>query len=270
MSKTLSLSIVIPAYNEEGYLKDCLDSIAAQSVLPLEVIVVDNSSRDKTAQIALSYPFVKLIEEPKQGIVFARSRGFNAAKGNFIGRIDGDSRLSSKWVEQALKFFGEHEDVAACGGDFYFYDFPFKRVGRFFFRLLYYQVQSWLAGSNIMLGANMVVRRQAWQKAAPLCHADADIAEDVDLSINLARAGFQVGRPIKLLVKASMLRHNYHPLHILNYLLRWPKTYARNHKPLSTTVSIVVMLIIVVAAFVLFPVFLIAGSHRPHRSSKSD
>lgn len=265
MTKTLSLSIVIPACNEEGYLKDCLDSIAAQTVAPLEVIVVDNNSRDQTAQIARSYPFVKLIEEPKQGIVFARNRGFKAVKSDLIGRIDADSRLSSNWIEQALQFFGNHQDVAACGGDFYFYDFPFKRVGYFFFNLIYYRLQAWLAGSNIMLGANMVVRRQAWQKAARLCHEANDIAEDIDLSINLNRAGYQVGRPINLMVKASMLRHNYNPTHIIKYLRRWPKTYARNHKPLAVATSSFTALIIIITSFILFPIFLIAGSHRPHR-----
>ncbi|HCM52043.1 TPA: hypothetical protein DIS56_02835 [Candidatus Saccharibacteria bacterium] len=264
MSKTLSLSIVIPACNEEGYLKACLESIAAQKVAPSQVIVVDNNSSDKTSQIALSYPFVKLIREPKQGIVYARNRGFNAATTDLIGRIDADTRLSANWVEQALNFFTDHSEVAACGGDLYFYDFPLKRVGHFFFNLIYYDIQSLLAGTNIMLGANMVIRRRAWLQVAGLCHEDSDIAEDIDLSLNLGRAGLRVGRPIKLMVEASMLRHQFSPLNIIKYLSRWPKTYARNQKPMAAALCYLIKIVIAAAAFVLYPVFLAAVRKRAY------
>ena len=53
----LTLSIVIPVFNEQRYIKACLDSIAAQTVKPDEVIVVDNNSTDKTVQIAKKYKF---------------------------------------------------------------------------------------------------------------------------------------------------------------------------------------------------------------------
>jgi len=56
-----NISIIIPAYNEERYLGRCLDAIAAQSVRPYEVIVVDNNSSDDTAKVAQRYPFVTLL-----------------------------------------------------------------------------------------------------------------------------------------------------------------------------------------------------------------
>src|SRR5581483_7315847 len=99
LNKTLTLTIVIPVFNEEDHIAACLSAIAAQTAAPDEVIVVDNNSSDKTPQIAASYPFVRLIKARKQGVLFARNKGFDAAKSDIIGRIDADSLLPSRWVE---------------------------------------------------------------------------------------------------------------------------------------------------------------------------
>ena len=123
-----SLAIVIPAYNEENHLKVCLESLAAQTVTPDEVIVVDNNSTDRTREIVQDYPFVRLLSEKRQGIVYARNRGFNAVKSRFIGRIDSDTILPSNWVERVRDFYSEktYQKHALTGGG-YFYNVRFSR-----------------------------------------------------------------------------------------------------------------------------------------------
>src|SRR5688572_3020117 len=96
---TPTVSIVIPAYNEENHLRLCLEAVARQTVKPLEVIVVDNNSTDATAAIARSFPFVTLLSEKRQGPQPARDRGYNAAHGEIIGRLDADSIVALDWVE---------------------------------------------------------------------------------------------------------------------------------------------------------------------------
>ena len=98
------VSIVIPAYNEERYLPACLDAIAAQTIKPFEVIVVDNNSSDSTAKIAAQYPFVRVVNEPRRGIGFARNAGFNAAAGDIIGRIDADTHVPASWVAKVQDY----------------------------------------------------------------------------------------------------------------------------------------------------------------------
>src|SRR5258708_13450803 len=93
-NKALTLSLVIPAYNEERYLKACLEAVAQQTISPIEVIVVDNNSTDKTADIAQSYNFVRLVSEKKQGRGHARNKGFDLAIGDNIGRVEFDTVLS--------------------------------------------------------------------------------------------------------------------------------------------------------------------------------
>jgi len=97
------ISIVIPVYNEESQLAACRDAISQQKESPFEVIVVDNNSTDSTVRVALSFPFVTLIREPRQGVMHARTTGFDAARGDIIGRIDADTILPPDWTESVLE-----------------------------------------------------------------------------------------------------------------------------------------------------------------------
>ena len=130
MKKPLTLSLIIPAYNEEHHLKDCLDSIAKQTVMPDEVLVIDNNSTDKTVAIAKKYPFVRVIHEPKQGVIHVRNTGFDAATGDIIGRTDADNLLTENWVKRVKEIFAD-ENVDAATGPMYFYDMPLKEDNAF-------------------------------------------------------------------------------------------------------------------------------------------
>src|SRR5487761_1699776 len=94
----MKISIVIPVYNEADNLSACLDAISNLEVMPYEVIVVDNNSTDNTVAIANLYDFVTVAHESRQGVVHARTKGFNLAKGDIIARIDADSVLPYDWT----------------------------------------------------------------------------------------------------------------------------------------------------------------------------
>src|SRR4051812_9489646 len=95
----MKISIVIPVYNEAQNLDACLRAIARQTTAAYEVIVVDNNSTDGSLAVAQTFPFVTVITERRQGIVHARDRGYNAARGDIIARIDADSLLPKDWLE---------------------------------------------------------------------------------------------------------------------------------------------------------------------------
>ena len=97
--KPLTLSIIIPAYNEERHLPDCLDAIAKQTVAPYEVIVVNNNSTDRTLEIAEEYDFVKVVKQKEQGLIASRNYGFDKASGELIARLDADSIIDRNWVK---------------------------------------------------------------------------------------------------------------------------------------------------------------------------
>jgi glycosyltransferase involved in cell wall biosynthesis len=187
MTKSLTLSIVIPIYNEERYLKACLDSIASQILPPDEVIVVDNNSTDKSLEIAKRYKFVKIMHEPRQHQVYAQVTGFNAAKGDIIGRIDADSVLPNTWVETAISAFTDPKTVAITGPPIP-YDVPLKWLAITVFRT-YIFIAGAIAGHSLLWGANCAIRKSAWGNIKDQVLMRNDIWEDYDMSFCLRKVG---------------------------------------------------------------------------------
>jgi glycosyltransferase involved in cell wall biosynthesis len=181
-NKKLTLSIVIPVFNEEDYLSDCLDSIAAQSEVPDEVIVVDNNCTDASTEIAGKYPFVKIIKETKQHQAFAQKTGFNLAGGEILGRIDADTVLPENWVKAVKQHFADDPDLQAVTGTPWPYDVFSKRLSAAIF-MFYHNLASWLAGRQMIWGANAAIRASAWRGIKDKVLQRADIWEDYDLSL---------------------------------------------------------------------------------------
>jgi hypothetical protein len=82
---TPTISLVIPAYNEEAYLPACLEAVMRNvGDQAMEIIVIDNNSTDGTRQVVERYPRVTYVFEPQKGITRARQRGFQAASGDIM------------------------------------------------------------------------------------------------------------------------------------------------------------------------------------------
>lgn len=97
----LEISVVIPAHNREQTLGYCVDSVIAQTYQPIEILVVDDCSSDRTAEIAISYadPRVKVLRLPcKSGAQAARNAGIRAARGEWIAFLDSDD----EWLPEKL------------------------------------------------------------------------------------------------------------------------------------------------------------------------
>ncbi|MGB5136644.1 MAG: glycosyltransferase [Prochlorococcaceae cyanobacterium] len=88
------VSVIVPAFNVEPYLVQCLDSLILQDINRIEVIVVNDGSTDDSGQIAMryaeSYPWVRLINQENRGLSEARNVGMEYAKGEYVGFVDGD------------------------------------------------------------------------------------------------------------------------------------------------------------------------------------
>jgi glycosyltransferase involved in cell wall biosynthesis len=182
-----NVSIVIPAYNEEGQLALCLEAIARQTVKPFEVIVVDNNSTDGTVAIASRYPFVKVLHEERQGPVYARDHGFNAARGEIIGRLDGDSVIAPDWVETLQEIFADPSIKAVSGRIFYRYIGLPRVVAAIDHQVRLYMTRKMgPLGEQFLYGSNMALRRSAWAAVhSQVCHKRY-MHEDIDLAAHLA------------------------------------------------------------------------------------
>jgi len=121
MIKNPELSVIIPAYNEENYILPCLHSVATQdfSKEKYEVIVVDNNSKDKTAKIVKeNFPQIRIVNEKKQGVVFARIKGIKESRGKIIVFIDADGIAPKDWLKKIYKTYRKNKNIAGIGGGY--------------------------------------------------------------------------------------------------------------------------------------------------------
>jgi len=224
----MKISIVIPVYNEGEALEACLEAISRQVLQPFEVIVVDNNSTDDTAFVARSYPFVTLLAEPRQGVSHARNRGFNAATGDIIGRIDADTILPEDWTATLAGIFID-KSISAVSGSAHYYDFALAGVADRFDGYFRNYLALKLKQDNFLWGANMGVRRSAWRQIRRHLCSQRYMHEDFDLGIHLQEHGYRVAYSAELRAGVSSRRIDTGWLDYLRYTLRSPQTYARHN-----------------------------------------
>lgn len=101
MSSSVSVSVVIPCYNGERFIADAVRSALTQTVLPLEIIVIDDGSTDGTVEAVRSIdsPIVSVVSQTNQGESAARNHGISLAKGDWVGFLDADDI----WVPEKLE-----------------------------------------------------------------------------------------------------------------------------------------------------------------------
>jgi len=110
-AEKIQISIVVCTYNRSQLLRLCLESLINQSLdkEQYEIIVVNNNCSDGTSRVLKEfmarYPNILMVEERKQGISYARNRGYKEARGEFVAYIDDDARADGDWVRRILDAF---------------------------------------------------------------------------------------------------------------------------------------------------------------------
>lgn len=179
-------SVVIPCYNGAEYLRAALDSVAAQTIQPLEVIVVDDGSTDNSVAVAREWnPSVRIVPQKNSGPSVARNRGIDEARGDWIAFLDADDLWKPEKLERQLAVIAPdvvavHSYWYAFGAREFFYDFgasqgssPTYTVEQFVRRKLPLNM------SNIMVRRSLAARFPTW----------TSFAEDTLYFIELSRLG---------------------------------------------------------------------------------
>ena len=121
----MKFSVVIPAYNVEAYLDECLGSVVAQSFGDWEAIVVDDGSTDGSAALAETWARkdnrFRILKQTNQGLSSARNAGMHLAQGEYLLFLDGDDWLEPHAL-QILADAAQDEDVLCFGGRRFFQD----------------------------------------------------------------------------------------------------------------------------------------------------
>jgi len=223
----MNISIIIPVYNEASQLDACLRAIALQTVAPLEVIVVDNNSTDNSVAVAESYSFVRLLHESKQGVVHARTRGFNAARGDILGRIDADTIMPDDWVATLKEIFS-NKNVDATSGIAGYYNLAAAGIFNAGDLRMRRYLAKYLKNTMYLWGANMAVRKTAWNLICnEVCYKNG-IHEDYDIALHLQKHGGVVTFDERLKVAVSSRRIDVGCLEFLRYTMTSSRTYSQH------------------------------------------
>ena len=203
----------------------CLNSIAAQTIMPFEVIVVDNNCTDDTMMIVKNFSFVTVISEATQGILHARNKGFNSAKGHIIGRIDADTVLPISWVYDVTDFYSSgNNDSSALTGGGYFYNIRIPKFNGWLQGQFAFRTNRFIVGYYILWGSNMAIPATMWLVVkASLCKRD-DIHEDMDLAIHCHKSGYKITYHESLRVGVKLKRVWEDRFEQRKHLARWPRT----------------------------------------------
>ena len=100
----VKVSVIVPAYNVEGYINDCLESLVNQTLKEIEIIVVNDGSTDRTSEIISKFSAkdsrMKIINQENQGLSAARNNGMQQATGEYIGFVDSDDYIDLDFYEK--------------------------------------------------------------------------------------------------------------------------------------------------------------------------
>lgn len=235
----MDVTLIIPAHNEEGFIGACLDSVEQHARgFFKEVIVVDNASTDKTADVARARG-ARVIREEKKGLTRARQAGFEAATGEWVACIDADCRLSPTWVEVARRYLAAYEDAVSLSGPVRYYDGP--RILR-----LVIVLAEWVAlpltsymTRYLIIGGNFIAKRVAIEQVGGFDRSIAFFGEDADIARRLEKIG-RVAFHMDFYVLTSMRRFQSDGFlrtvtnYVLNYL--WHVFFKRSYTTVYTDV----------------------------------
>src|SRR5262245_32253692 len=184
------LTAIVCAYNEERLLPAALYSLLSQTRVPDEILVVNNSSTDETSEGALRVPGVRVVDEPRKGLLWARAAGRRAACGDILFYMDADCRAPLRLLERVERRFRRSPSTVAVTGPYRFYDWDW--IGVAGARMYDYTLAPLaqvlahhvLGIGAVLYGGNFAVRASALDEIGGFDTSDA-----------LHRGGSNSGRP---------------------------------------------------------------------------
>ncbi len=194
----MHLAFVIPAYNEQSLIGTCIESVLAEikrsGRKDIDIVVVNNNSTDRTAEVAGAYPGVRVVDEKQKGLVAARDRGFKATTAELVANIDADTIVPPGWLDVVFDEFEKDERLVCLSGPYIYYDL--SEWNRFLVvlfygltKLIYWINRFVLRVGSVVQGGNFVLRRDAWIKAGGYNREIKFYGEDTDVAVRLSKVG---------------------------------------------------------------------------------
>jgi glycosyltransferase involved in cell wall biosynthesis len=204
MPATPTISVVIPAYNAQRYLRSAIQSVLAQTFRDFECIIVDDGSTDRTAAIIADLASrdarVRPLSVPHGGIVAALNAGVEAARADLIARMDADDLCVPERFERQLEYLRRDSGCVAVGSRVLLVDPYGSPLWETDQKLTSEEIESsLLRGNGLAICHPTVIMRKRAVIAAGMYAAQYQWVEDLDLFLRLAEIGRVANLPGVLL-----------------------------------------------------------------------
>jgi len=165
-----SISVVVPFHNADRHLDRCAVGLLSQTYpeSQYEIIMVDNNSTDRSAEVVERHPEIRLLHEPKQGAYAARNHGVSAAQGQIIAFTDADCVVAPDWLEKMSDALSEPGLELAQGGRLFAHDgLDLSLLAAYEAQRAAYIFSAQSVGLRSGYTNNMAVRRSAFDHCGP-------------------------------------------------------------------------------------------------------
>lgn len=194
------ISVIMPVFNAERFLKEAIQSILKQTYTDLELIVVDDASTDSLPFIMQSFSdkrvrYVK--NEKRVGVACSLNRGLQKARGEHIARMDADDIASSKRFEQQIAFLKQHPEVGVVGTWVRIIDENEKKIGYKKYPTSSYNIARALIFENPLNHSSVMFRKNLMKQYGGY-DEQLNGAEDYDLWLRYAKRSklANIGKPL--------------------------------------------------------------------------
>ena len=192
------LSVIIVNYNTGDFLVRCLDSVASQSKVNSEVIVVDNASQDNSREeISKNYPWVKLITSRQNlGFAGANNKALNICKGKYIYYLNPDTEVRPGAFKCMIEYMDSHPEVGLAGTRLVNPDGSFQSSVEKQYpgeRCAKRELEELKGDIAWVMGASMIVRRDIIEALKGFDESFFLYGEDMDLCLRVRKAGSLIG-----------------------------------------------------------------------------
>lgn len=229
------VSVIIPVYNGANFIKQTVESALAQTLVPLEILVVDDGSTDATVSIvrelANFYPIIKLLYQSQGGVSKARNTAIAAAKGEIFALVDADDVWLPTYLERMTEYadqysivFSDYQTIDSTSALLSLH----KRV-----RANQVKLPDVLTG-NFISPSTMIFGRKLWESVGPY-DEELEVAEDWDWLIRALLLGAEIKHSSAALCQYRL--HNTSMTKNVGRMVRCSlqvldKTFAGNNLPL--------------------------------------
>ncbi len=179
------VSVIVPIYNDAPYLQETLDSIMASTYRPIEVVMVDDGSKDNSLHIAQDFcahhPECVVIAQENQGVSVARNNAIRTAKGKYILPVDADDTIANTFIQKAVEVIEKRNDIRVVGCRCWMFGAVDKE-----WKLPEFS-HSLLARKN-MIPTTALYRKADWERCGGYCEEEI-YREDWDFWLSMMELG---------------------------------------------------------------------------------